>query len=122
MKMFRKETKSLDPESDKSSLGNLAVELGYCSDEELRRALRIQNERIPLGEILVEIGAISRDYLDDLLVDQKIQRGQVTRLEAMKHERSKKLKRLHELGQVFKEATSATDAFVEAHLSEATGK
>lgn len=121
--MFRKETKIPDPETDHSSLGNLAVELGYCSEDELRRALRIQNERLPLGEILIEIGAISRDYLDDLLVDQKVQRGQVTRLEAVKHERSKKLKRLRELGQVFKEATSATDAFVEAHLiSEATGK
>lgn len=121
--MFRKETKSTDPEVDRSSLGNLAVELGYCSEDELRRALRIQNERLPLGEILVEIGAIPRDYLDDLLIDQKVQRGEVPRVEVVKHERSKKLKRLRELGQVFKEATSATDAFLEAHLvREATGK
>ena len=50
--------------------GELCVELGFLSPDEVGHVLQVQQEtRPPLGEILVEIGALDADRLDELVTE-----------------------------------------------------
>lgn len=95
---------------DPYALGNLAVELGYISPSTLEEALKIQKER--LGDILVEMKALSREQLVELLFEQKIRRGGVPHGEVIAFESRKRRSRVRELGSVFESAADHTSRFV----------
>lgn len=52
-------------------LGEALVALGYTSTEVIERNLQVLNRRIPIGEILVQNGEISRAQLDQALAFQR---------------------------------------------------
>lgn len=53
---------------EREYLGSFLVAFGYISEEELTRAMQVQNEsKILLGKILVMIGAIDQEDLTDLI-------------------------------------------------------
>jgi hypothetical protein len=82
---------ALDPLTDPLSIGNLAISRGYATAEQIAEALCEQQERLPLGEILVSNDVITVDQLDELLHLQDVARAPspsaVTILELERQER-----------------------------------
>lgn len=72
----------LDPRNDPTSIGNLAVSKGYATLEQVAAAAKKQEERTPLGEILVEQGVLTHQQLEELLLDQEIKRRGLSDYEA----------------------------------------
>jgi len=70
LKLFRQR-----PETDFSSLGNLLLEEGMVTEEQLMTALQTQGDQdMLLGEALVHMGVISYTQLDAMLARQKMHR------------------------------------------------
>lgn len=85
------------------SIGNMAVERGYITTEDLAEALRVQRERMKLGQILVELGKLSEEQLECLLLEQRIRRGErISADEMRRHERKKLHRRIGAVSGAFK--------------------
>ena len=69
--------KSMTPYTDPTSIGNLAIEKGYATKEQVDLAVKKQEERQPLGMILVEQGILTEVQLAELLIDQESRRGRL---------------------------------------------
>ena len=64
----------IDPVRDPLSFGNLAMELQFITPDELNEALLKQEQRLPIGEILVQLGKISEYQRDEILLEQRLRR------------------------------------------------
>jgi hypothetical protein len=73
-----------DPYRDPTSIGNLAVLRGYATFEQVAAALKKQEERQPIGKILVEQGVLTEVQLEELLIEQEIKRKRLNTREAAK--------------------------------------
>ena len=73
-----------DPYLDPTSIGNLAIQKGYATLEQVSAAIKKQEERQPLGVILMEQGVITESQLDELLIEQEIKRRKLKPREASK--------------------------------------
>jgi len=62
-------------ERDRTSLGNVLLELGYCTQADVAAALQEQCET-PLGERLLDSNAITTRQLQHALLWQQVLRGQ----------------------------------------------
>lgn len=60
----------IDPRQDPLSFGNIALAWGWISESDLDKALGVQEQRKPLGEILVELGVITPIQRDVILAEQ----------------------------------------------------
>ena len=93
---------TLLPEEDPNSIGNLAVEKGFITQEDLTRAVTIQKERLPLGEILIDMGKLSRDQLEELLFEQDVRKGNVKdRKKILQFEKKKRHLRIQKMKDGF---------------------
>lgn len=91
--------------SNPLSIGNLAVELGYCTPTDIEEALKVQRERLKLGQILVDLGKLTEDQLADLVIEQRIRKGEkVSTDELRRHERSKFHRRVVAITDGFRRA------------------
>jgi len=100
------------PEDDPSSIGNLAIELGYITQAELKDAVGVQQQRLPLGQILVDMGKLTAAQLEDLLFEQRVRRGEITDKSLMaQHERSRLRRKVGEIRDGFKEMSAETKKF-----------
>lgn len=63
------------PADDKTSIGNVLLELGLVTRVQLDEALQRQAARAPLGAILVEMGAVTDEQLEHALAHQALRRG-----------------------------------------------
>ena len=71
---------------DQSNIGRLLVRKGYVTDDQIRDAMARQLVAAPpLGEILIEMGAITREQLDEVLFEQRRARGETTDQEEVRH-------------------------------------
>lgn len=68
-------------EADQTSIGNILVRLKLCKPADVEVAIEVQRTRIPLGEILVSQGRITRGELESALLEQRIARGKANRRE-----------------------------------------
>lgn len=61
---------------DPTSIGNLLVRMGVITEDQLLRAISIQHDAQEqlLGDILVKVGFVGRDYLDLIVEQQSIMR------------------------------------------------
>lgn len=92
------------PEADPSSIGNLAIELGYITMDELRAAVKVQQQRLPLGRILVEMGKLTEEQLEDLLFEQQVRRGEIRdRTAITQYQRKKMRRKMTQIKDGFKE-------------------
>jgi hypothetical protein len=73
MGLFRKG----DPHQDVTSIGNLLIDAGICTKEQVQKAICYQcdNPDAMLGEALVQLGSLTRDQLDVILARQEIMRS-----------------------------------------------
>jgi len=60
--------------ADPTSIGNLAIRRGYATEAQVVHALQKQEARAPLGKILMDDGVITESQLEELLVEQEIER------------------------------------------------
>lgn len=96
---------------DPYSLGNLALERGYITEDDLEAALKVQRERLQLGQLLVEMKKITQDQLDELLLEQKILRGEIKDQNVLiQFERRKKKSRLVAMREKFAEARADAES------------
>jgi len=111
---------ALIPEEDPNSIGNLAIELGYITLAELREAVQIQQQRLPLGKILIGMGKLTEDQLKDLLLEQAVRRGEITDREAIRrHQRSKMRHKMSQIKTGFRELRDESQRFTQAVFSSA---
>jgi hypothetical protein len=59
-----------DPFTDPTSFGNIALERGYITREDLVAAVDQQSRRAPLGEILLDMGKLTALQIEDVLMEQ----------------------------------------------------
>lgn len=68
-----------DPKTDPSSLGNILLALGYCSQDDIDLALSRKGKNGTaqlLGQILIELNIITKDQLNLALAHQHIDRDE----------------------------------------------
>lgn len=110
-------------QSDPNSIGNLAIEMGWCTLNDITEALAVQRKRLRLDQILVDLGKLTEEQRDDLWIEQRIRRGKkVSAEELRKHERRKFHRRVSAVTERFREAgaeAKSTAAIVMACVSSA---
>jgi signal transduction histidine kinase len=112
---LQRDTGDLIPELLVPRLGDRLVEMGLLSKSNLQHALQIQRayekggKKVLLGQLLVELGFVSRATLDDVVTQQALQLQDALResnrsLERRVHERTNQLQdalvKLSELSQM----------------------
>ncbi len=68
---------NLDPVEDPSSLGNVLLSIGAVSKDDLRRALDEQAKMgdVILGKVMVNMGLITEEVLDEAIQVQQLMKG-----------------------------------------------
>jgi hypothetical protein len=92
--------KKADPRKDPMSIGCLAIAKGYATYEQVEAAVKKQEERHPLGEILVEQGVLTIFQLDELLIEQEIARQNLSPKVAAKIWHDYKIKQMRETTKI----------------------
>lgn len=107
-------TKKLTPEMLVPRIGDYLVQQGYIHEDDLKRALAFQQEKIDegesfmLGQVLIELNMIEPDVLDQAVTEQILQlrsalqaanRNLERRVQERTSELQKALERLSELSQ-----------------------
>lgn len=92
----------VDPFDDPLSIGNLAISRGFATPEQVRLALKKQERRQPLGEILVEDQVLTRLQLEELLHEQGLlkakNRNHATKM-VLEHQRG----RIKDMAEAFRD-------------------
>ena len=96
------------PVEHPTSIASLALEKGLINDIDLAEALRVQQARLPLGQILLALGKLTQSQLDELLFEQRIRRGErISYEEKRQHERNKIQRSIRGLRDTFLDAGSS---------------
>jgi hypothetical protein len=61
----------MNPTIDPSSFGNIALEWGWLTMDDLQSALLLQEQRRPIGAILVELGKLDDMQVEEILAEQQ---------------------------------------------------
>jgi len=102
---------------DPLSIGNLAVTNNIITQEDLTEAVNVQRKRLRIGQILIDMGKLSEPQLEELLLEQKIKRGEIDDSEAIiQFEQSRRRKRLKAMQKSFAEAGTQAKEFTESVL------
>ena len=95
---------------DMTSIGNILVDLGYITPEQLEEAITIQKSQKMLGEVLVEeMEAITPDQLDEALLEQQLRRKKIKRSEVLKLHDKKRRRLITKVNESAKQLTDASD-------------
>jgi hypothetical protein len=99
-----------DPLHDPLSIGNLAISKGYATPKQIMTALKKQEQRQPLGEILVEDQVLTRLQLEELLHEQDLlrskNRNHATKL-VLQHQRG----RIKDMREAFQDLNATVAKF-----------
>lgn len=107
MSLPKKVNGTSDPYRDPTSIGNLAVTKGYATRAQVLDALRKQEARLPLGEILVEGGVLTRGQLEDLIIEQEIMRRHLNKKQAVQFVRERKREKMREVSNDLRDFASS---------------
>lgn len=95
---------------DGTSLGNILLELGYVTEEDLEEAIRIQKSQSMLGSILVDqMKAITMSQLEEALLEQKIRRNKANLREITKFQAVKQNQLVTEVAEGFRNLATKFD-------------
>lgn len=105
------------PQEDPDSFGNIVVEKGYASPEKVQEAVKIQAERLPLGDILVSMGVLTAYQRDEVLLEQKLRRTRRSqrRISSVHIELERQRLVTHHLKNTLNDLTLSNNSFVMAH-------
>jgi len=112
--MKTKRVNGSNPRNDPTSIGNLAVARGYATKEQVAAAVQKQEERTPLGEILVEQGVITHQQLEDLLIEQEITRQHLTDYDASRLIRDRRREKMREVSTSLRDVAVSITALTKA--------
>lgn len=93
--------------TDGSSLGNLLVELGYCSTAQIDAFVTEQDELL-LGQVLLDNNIITTEQLEHALLRQQVLRGQDEPGKLRSYGSEKRRQAMQELGQRIEQAARST--------------
>jgi hypothetical protein len=113
-----KKAKIDDPFEDPASFGNIAIELRYIKKEDLLEALKKQEARLPLGEILVGMGRLTAWQRDQILLEQEARRAS-TSDEKNFVELRRQRKIVQQMSTYLREATTISAEFNQAVTASA---
>lgn len=66
-------------DAEDTSLGNVLLDLGHISRDDLKQALEIQKSKAPrIGEILIELELATEDQVYEAVLKQKMLRGKAS--------------------------------------------
>lgn len=85
----------IDPADDPTSIGNILIELGYCTQTDIDR---VRNKE--MGDLLVAEEVITPTQLEWALVYQKVQRQEATTAETRQFAREQRSQLCAELNTV----------------------
>lgn len=105
-------------QEDETSIGNILVDMGYVTSDQLNQAIEVQKMQAPVGEILVRMGAITREQLEEALMIQKVNRGEASTREEAQLYRTQKKRLMGEVVSCLKETTLMTQDFVTTNGSK----
>lgn len=57
------------------SFGNVAIRLGYATEKDVLEALDEQENRLPLGELMILQGSLTREQLEHILHTQEVEKA-----------------------------------------------
>ena len=98
-------------ESDPTSLGRILIARGYVTPEIVQSAVRKQLVATPpLGEILIEMGAITEDQLEDALYEQRKARGETSCQEDVKYQLTQQTKVMQHITHGLSEVAGLANA------------
>jgi hypothetical protein len=92
------------PTDDDTSIGNLLLKSHLITREQLKHAIRVQEKKAPLGQILVDMGVLDKSDLTAALFQQRLLRGKDTRADRKNYKKTV-LSDLKNLTQSTKETT-----------------
>lgn len=75
---------------DRTSLGDILIDAGWITREQLHEALEVQKSQQQLGRILVTLGYLTEDQLSEALLEQRIRREQTTVREVLQFQKCQK--------------------------------
>ncbi len=78
----------MHPDEDATSIGNILLRLGYCQPNDISTALARVNGTKLLGEVLVDMGAVSRPQLEWASQYQRMERGEVNPADILREQRT----------------------------------
>jgi len=104
---------------DPDNFGNVAVDLGYVTNEDVKKAVEHQKQRLPIGEILVLLGYMSEWERDQVLLEQDMRRA-ANNAERASVELRRQGLIITQLKRSLKDMTDATTTFVTA--TDCTGR
>jgi hypothetical protein len=90
----------MSADNDPTSIGNVLVELGCCTQGDVDEALRLMQNTRTVGQTLVETGIVSGEQLEWAVTYQKVLRRQTTAAEAKNFESLQRGELLRELGEL----------------------
>jgi len=101
-------------ENDVSSLGNILVDLGYCTAGHIGQMLREQIESMPLiGQMLVERHIITSEQLEHALLRQQVLRGRDEPAKLKAYETNHRLKALSDMADRLQQTAESTSIIAE---------
>jgi len=105
--------KKYDPYTDPDSFGNIAIEKSYITRDELLSALDKQEERLPLGEILISMGKLTAWQRDEILIEQEKRKAKSPN-ELSMLELKKQRQVIHHIRRQMDDLSNASKEFIEA--------
>jgi hypothetical protein len=112
MPLLHKKVNGRDPYQDPTSIGNLAIQKGYATQEQVTAAIQRQEERLPLGKILVEQGVLTEVQLDELLIEQEVKRRHLNARQASKLWSELRRSKMREVTQSFRAVSASLATLV----------
>jgi membrane protein involved in colicin uptake len=114
MSLPKKANGSTDPHRDPTSIGNLAIQKGYATQDQVSVALKKQEERQPLGRILVEQLVLTNAQLEELLMDQEVLRKKLSPVKAAKLIKKKRREKMREVSGLLKDVAFSLNALAKS--------
>jgi uncharacterized lipoprotein YehR (DUF1307 family) len=86
------------PEEDEASFGNIAISLGYCTEDDVKAARQKQTSMRPrIGEILINEKKLTSEQRDEILLRQRVERQIASVEEIHAHNKNQKSKLFSEI-------------------------
>ena len=95
---------------DDNSIEGILMNMDFITEDQLRQAVAIQCQQSPLGEILVDMGAITQYQLDEAHMLQKISRGEASDAEAAGLYRLQRKRLVQQIVTTLRETSDAAEA------------
>jgi len=109
---WKRTRKLAKAERDITSLGNILIDLGYCTEAQKIAAIREQSTSMPLlGRLLVDKGVIDQEQLEHALLRQKVLRGHTPPSALKAYGTQKRRHMLNEVKEALNKIANSTRSF-----------